>query len=63
MSRTIHRQDALQCAGDRLPVAYDRAPTHAGMIAETDVAVPMRDGVNLMVDVLYAYLNPKVRLG
>ena len=34
-----------------MPVAYDRAPTFSGMIAEKDVAVPMRDGVNLSVDI------------
>ena len=33
-----------------MPVAYDRAPTFSGMIAEKDVAVSMRDGVNLSVD-------------
>ena len=38
-------------AGDRPPVAYDRPPVHDRMIAEKDVAVPMRDGVNLAVDI------------
>jgi len=38
-------------AGDRSPVAYDRAPTYDRMIADKDVAVPMRDGVNLSVDI------------
>ncbi len=38
-------------AGDRSPVAYDRAPAYDRMIAEKDVAVPMRDGVNLSVDI------------
>ena len=38
-------------AGDRLPVDYDRPPTHERMIAQKDVAVPMRDGVNLSVDI------------
>ena len=51
MDATTHRQDAVQYAGDRMPVAYDRAPTFSGMIAEKDVAVPMRDGVNLSVDI------------
>src|SRR5512147_375213 len=41
----------LPAAGDRIPGAYDRAPTHEGMIAEKDVAVPMRDGVNLSIDI------------
>ena len=39
----------LQHAGDRPPGAYDRAPEF-GMVAERDVAVSMRDGVNLSVD-------------
>jgi len=51
MNATTPRQDTQQAAGDRLPVAYDRAPTFAGMMAEKDVAVPMRDGVNLSVDI------------
>jgi uncharacterized protein len=51
MNASTLRQDTQQAAGDRLPVAYDRAPTFAGMIAERDVAVPMRDGVNLSVDI------------
>ena len=38
-------------AGDRPPVAYDRPPTYEKMIADKDVAVPMRDGVNLSVDI------------
>jgi putative CocE/NonD family hydrolase len=38
-------------AGDRLPVHYDRPPTYAKIIAETDVTVPMRDGVNLSIDI------------
>jgi len=42
---------ALAASGDRLPVAYDRAPRYPAMIAERDVAVPMRDGVNLSVDI------------
>jgi uncharacterized protein len=41
----------LAASGDRLPVSYDRAPQYAGMIAEKDVVVPMRDGVNLSIDV------------
>jgi len=41
----------LPVASDSLPVVYDRPATEAGMIAEKDVAVPMRDGVNLSVDI------------
>jgi putative CocE/NonD family hydrolase len=47
----MNPQDALSAAGDRPPLAYDRAPTYHGMIAERDVAVPMRDGVKLAVDI------------
>jgi uncharacterized protein len=49
MARDIS-DDILQ-AGDRAPVAYDRAPSYDRMIADKDVAVPMRDGVNLSVDI------------
>jgi uncharacterized protein len=38
-------------AGDRPPGDYDRAPEFTSMTRETDVAVPMRDGVNLAVDI------------
>jgi hypothetical protein len=38
MDATTHRQDAVQSAGDRMPVAYDRASTFSRMIAEKDVA-------------------------
>ena len=38
-------------AADSPPPAYDREPTHHAMIAETDVAVPMRDGVKIAVDI------------
>ena len=44
------RTEGLQ-AGDRSPVAYDRSPAYDRMIADKDVAVPMRDGVNLSVDI------------
>jgi predicted acyl esterase len=40
----------LQVAGDRPPGAYDRAPEY-GVVAERDLAVAMRDGVNLSIDV------------
>jgi hypothetical protein len=57
MSETRDSRDAgdtgagLPRASDSVPVAYDRPPSHAGMIAEKDVLVPMRDGVNLCVDI------------
>jgi predicted acyl esterase len=51
MNSHANAQDTLSPSGDRLPVSYDREPTYQGMIAEKDVAVPMRDGVNLSVDI------------
>ncbi len=36
---------------DAPPCRYDREPTHEGLIKEQDVMVPMRDGVNICVDV------------
>ncbi len=51
MSETTHAEAGLPRASDCLPNAYDRPPTHAGMIADKDVMVPMRDGVNLCVDI------------
>ncbi len=41
------------------PVPYDRAPTHEGMIEDRDVMVPMRDGVNLAIDVYRPKENGK----
>src|ERR1700730_2568081 len=41
----------LPAASECPPVAYDRPPSQAGMIAERDVAVPMRDGVKLSIDI------------
>lgn len=38
-------------ASDCPPTDYDRAPSYEKMIRETDVLVPMRDGVKLCVDV------------
>jgi uncharacterized protein len=43
-------QVSLESA-DRPPVNYDRAATYSGLIAQKDIAVPMRDGVNLSVDI------------
>jgi putative CocE/NonD family hydrolase len=51
MNSHANAQDTLSPSGDRLPVSYDREPTYQGMIAEKDIAVPMRDGVNLSVDI------------
>ena len=44
-------QATLMASSDRSPVAYDRAPAYEGIVAEKDVAVPMRDGVNLSIDI------------
>jgi hypothetical protein len=33
------------------PTDYDRPPTYHGMVRETDVYVPMRDGVKICVDI------------
>ena len=41
----------LLAASDQSPVRYDRAPTYDGMVVEKDVLVPMRDGVQLAVDI------------
>jgi uncharacterized protein len=38
-------------ASDSPPTDYDRAPAYEKMIQETDVHVPMRDGVKLCVDI------------
>jgi len=38
-------------SGESPPADYDRPPAYDGMIRETDVIVPMRDGVKLCVDV------------
>ena len=48
---TEDTQTTLPAAGDRSPVAYDRTPTFEHIIDERDVAVSMRDGVNLSVDI------------
>jgi predicted acyl esterase len=51
MNPNADPQAALASASDRMPTHYERAPTYQGMIAEKDVTVPMRDGVNLSIDV------------
>ena len=38
-------------SSDAPPCGYARAPEHEGMISERSVAVPMRDGVTISVDV------------
>jgi putative CocE/NonD family hydrolase len=48
--KTTHTFSPLQSSHNP-PTDYDREPTFDAMIAERDVAVPMRDGVKLSVDV------------
>jgi uncharacterized protein len=51
MSKETTPKDRLAYAADSPPADYDRPPTYQKMIRETDVTVPMRDGVKLCVDV------------
>jgi len=51
MSKETTPKDRLAYAADSPPADYDRPPSYQKMIRETDVAVPMRDGVKLCVDV------------
>jgi len=37
----------LSLSGQRVPVDYDRAPSHHGMVADKDVLVPMRVRVKI----------------
>src|SRR5215475_14419999 len=48
MSRAVA---GLPVASDCPPATYDRPATHDKMISEKDVAVPMRDGINLSIDI------------
>jgi len=41
----------LPLASDAPAVTYDRPPTYSEIISEKDVAVAMRDGVNLSIDI------------
>jgi len=51
MNERARPAGGLPVPSDCPPVAYDRAPTYPRMISEKDVAVPMRDGINLSVDI------------
>ena len=51
MDERMHPASGLPVAGDCPPSAYDRTPVYDRMIAEKDVAVPMRDGVKICVDI------------
>ena len=59
MNKRTKIQELLAASGDRPTNFYDRAPQHEGFIAEKDVSVPMRDGVNLSVDVYRPKENGK----
>ena len=50
----------LALSGQRAPVEYDRAPGNHGLRAEKDVRVPMRDRVQIAVDVYRPELAEKV---
>lgn len=51
MTDSSRSATALPAASDSPPGNYDRTPADHGMIIERDVAVPMRDGVNLSIDI------------
>src|SRR5258707_11277988 len=51
MTDSLCPATGLPAASDSPPGNYDRTPGDYGMIAEKDVAVPMRDGVNLSIDI------------
>jgi uncharacterized protein len=51
MNEGSRRPAGLPTAGDCPPVPYDRPAAYQRMISEKDLAVPMRDGVNLSVDI------------
>src|ERR1700691_5683819 len=51
MDEVVRSAAGLPGRNDVPPVAYDRPPAYRGMITEKDVALPMRDGVNLSVDI------------
>ena len=44
-------ETGLEFSDDRPPPSYDRPATYTGVIRERDVYVPMRDGVNLCIDI------------
>ncbi len=50
MSDISETQINLPQKGDSPSANYSREPSYDGLLAEKDVAVPMRDGVNLSID-------------
>ncbi len=51
MSKATTPKASFLQSADAPPADYDRPPSYEKMIRETDVYVPMRDGVKLCVDV------------
>jgi uncharacterized protein len=47
----VRAAEELFPSGHQPPSAYQREPQHARIVCDKDVAVPMRDGVNIVVDV------------
>src|SRR6266849_8157910 len=54
------RSFQLALSSQRAPVEYDRAPGDHAMLAQKDVRVPMRDGVNIAVDVYRPAIADKI---
>jgi putative CocE/NonD family hydrolase len=51
MTNSISQINSLPVDWQQGPYPYERAPSHTGLIEERDVLVPMRDGVNICVDI------------
>jgi hypothetical protein len=51
MTQPSRTQVTLPSTGDAPPTTYERPPDHDSLVEERDVAVAMRDGVHLSVDV------------
>ena len=51
MSKKTTPKLGFLSSGESPPADYDRPPSYDKMIRDTDVYVPMRDGVKLCVDV------------
>jgi len=51
MGQRTEIETGLEFPDDRPPPSYDRPATYTGVIRERDVYVPMRDGVNLCIDI------------
>ncbi len=51
MSKETTPKLGFLSSGEAPPADYDRPPSYDKMVRDTDVYVPMRDGVKLCVDV------------